>query len=412
MSYTTKTRSAIGIWVGAFLLLPVLGFTAYSIYRSSKNIDPFSSHVVSTSPWRNVGGCGAGGSGGGGGGAKWVGMGVSGGLLDVQVMYGHSFGQNFFNNTVTTRLSVKPRYDTQIGLSIPVTSKIGEVQPSSLWDPEYYATGGTGDIALDLSRSLGMSGQYSLNLGLTLPTGQYDIKRGADKEQILLPTSLQKGGGVYNASLGIGYTKDVEDGIWLFDLTYSHPFNMKLFSGENEFNEDYFQTYADSFPNNDRFFYRFKPYGESDLGDYVPKSLSASAYFGYKGIHGYVHSWGLTFSAPLEVGWIRWERIDDPLNYKPRPDPDHQAWSATLNWGVEAGHDKFPLFFAVSLPIHDRGAPNSERMVTVDGKEMPIKEAYLLEPFNTSNYAAWDPPDWKDFGQQWTISIGVKATLF
>ncbi|MBD3240875.1 MAG: hypothetical protein GF331_09840, partial [Chitinivibrionales bacterium] len=39
-------------------------------------------------PWRSVGGCGAGGGGGGaGGGAKWVGMGASGGLFDIEVMY-------------------------------------------------------------------------------------------------------------------------------------------------------------------------------------------------------------------------------------------------------------------------------------------------------------------------------------
>ncbi len=398
---------------GLLVVLPVIGYFAAGHITSQFSKKDANLLAIGTSPWGSVGGCGAGGSGGGGGGAKWVGMGVSGGLLDVQIMYGHSFGQNFFNNTVTTRLSVKPRYDTQIGLSIPVTSKLGEVQPSSLIQQEYFVTGGTGDIALDLSRSLGMSGQYSLNLGLTLPTGQYDIKRGKDGSQVFLPTSLQKGGGVYNASLGLGYTKDVEDGLWLFDLTYSHGFNMKPFSGENEFNDDYFPRYANEFKDDKRFYYRFKPYGESDLGDYVPPSLSSSAYFGYKGIKGYMLSWGVTFAAPLQVGWIREEKFSgSTVAYNPRPDPDHQAWSATLNYGMEIAHDKLPVFFAVSLPLHDRGAPNSEREVEYQGNTAKVKDVYLLDKYNTKYFSMWDPPDWSDFGQQWTISIGVKATMF
>jgi hypothetical protein len=349
-------------------------------------------------PWTSVGGCGAGGSGGGGGGAKWVGKGVTGGLLDVQLMYSNSIGQNFFNNSFSTRLSMKPRWDTQIGLSIPMVSKISEFQPQSIFEPKYFITGGLGDVSLDISQNIGMEGQYSLGLALCLPTGQYDIKRGPDAKKEFMSTGLQKGTGMYNASLSFGYSKDVEDGIWLIDCSYSNPFNMKLFSGKNQYLDDYFTQFKDS-TSNPRFYYHFKYYGENDLGDYTPPSANASIYYGYKGIEGYMHSWGVTFGVPFAVAWIHNELLNGTTTaYKPRPDPDHKAWSATLNYGMEVSKPKFPLFFAVCLPIHDKSNPEA------------ISEPDLKKQLQ--KFAQWDPPDFKDFLQQWTLAVGIKSTMF
>ncbi|MBD3419844.1 MAG: hypothetical protein GF398_06990 [Chitinivibrionales bacterium] len=364
-----------------------------------QTIHPSNGADVCETPWASIGGCGAGGSGGGGGGAKWVGKGVSGGLVDLQVMYAYSMGQNFFNNTITPRFSTKIAWKHSVGVSIPVTSKIGEVQPESIFDEKYAITGGMGDIALDYSYALGMEGQYSIGLNLTLPTGQYDIKRGKDSKKGFLPASLQKGGGLYGAGASLGYTKDVEDGLWLFDVSYTHPMNMKLVTGENQFLDDYFANYK-HLEDDERFHYRFKPYGETDLGGYSPPSLTLSAYYGYKGIVGYMHSWGITYSMPFGVAWIPSEALaadESKTKYNPRPDPDHQVWSATLNWGMEREDKKFPLFFAISLPIHDK--TNAE-LDPDDNK------------FDPENFNVWDPPDMKDFLQQWTLSIGVKVTMF
>lgn len=385
----TRSNSSVGTVVRALLF----GSEAGAFARTDNDFE-----TPLLTPWESVGGCGAGGSGGGGGGAKWVGMGVSGGLIDLQLMKSVSFGQNFFNSTTNLRLSGKPTWTSGLGLSIPVTSKIGEVQPVSIEVPRYYITGGMGDISADWSKSFGMEGQYSLGVGLTLPTGQYDIKRGPDSKSEFLPSGLQKGGGLYNASLTLSYTKDVEDGIWLFDLGYSHPFNMKLFTGKNQFMDDYYsnyKNYADSSDSDikNRFYYRFKPYGENDLGDYTPPSVNVSAYYGYKGVHGYMHSWGVTFSAPLAIAWVHAEPLaadQTKTMYNPRPDPDHESWSATLNYGLEFGNDKFPLFLAVSLPLHDRSN----------------------DPEDPKKTFGWDAPDWEDFGQQWTFAIGMKATMF
>ena len=372
-----------------FALFPLIERTPTELSRCT---DDSETAVPDMAPWANIGGCGAGGSGGGGGGAKWVGYGVSGGLLDVEMMYSKSIGQNFFNDQLKTRFSGKPTWTTTLGLSVPIVSKIGEVQPVSNQDPRYYITGGLGDVSVDWSKSLGMEGQYSLGLSLTLPTAQYDIKRGKDASTEFLPASLQKGGGLYSASLTLGWTKDVEDGMWMVDLSYAHPFNMKLFTGENRFMDEYWQDYTyykdepDS-PQHNRFYYRFKPYGETDLGAYSPPNLTLSAYFGYRGVEHYVHSWGITFSAPLDTAYIHGEPT---TSYKPRPDPDHKAWSATLNYGLEFSRSKFPVFLAVSLPFNDKG----------------------YEEGNPDKTYGWDAPDMKDFMQQWTFSIGMKTTMF
>jgi len=393
MNQGNKTASLrIRVLVVAVIAAAFTAALTVALVARSTNA-PGNSTVMAPAltPWASVGGCGAGGSGGGGGGAKWVGKGVSGGLIDVQLMYSNTFGQNFFNSSYSPRFSFKPRWDMTIGASIPFTSKIGEVQPTTLYKPQYFATGGMGDIGLDYSYSFGMEGQFSIGLAVSMPTGQYDIKRGDQNTGLILPSGLQKGTGMWNGSLSLGYTKDIEDGMWLFDLSYSNPFNVK-FSGKNQFidNEDDSRSYFDAYRNdkdNPRFYYHFKPYGENDLGDYTPPSVNLSVYRGYRGITGFVHSWGATFSAPFGIAWVHNEDFsarDGTSAYNPRPDTDHKCWNASLNYGMEISRPKLPLFVAVSLPIHDKG--------DVIGK--------------------WNPPDIKDLGQQWSLALGIKTTLF
>ena len=53
------------------------------------------------------------------------------------------------------------------------------------------------------------------------------------------------------------------------------------------------------------------------------------------------------------------------------------------------------VFVAFSLPIHDKSGgadPDDEY------SEKPMKE--------------WNAPDWDDFGQQWTIAVGIKGSFF
>lgn len=349
----------------------------------------FKAPVEVATPWESIGGCGAGGSGGGASdGIKWIGQGVSGGYLEVEAFTKYSVGQNFSGLTLTPHLSIKPTWSTKLGVSIPWMSHRGEVQYRTNQIPADRSTGGLGDLSFDFSKTIGSGGAASLSASLSLPTGQYDIKRGTDAAELILPSSFQKGSGLYSLTLGWDYSRDTDKGIWLYGLTYTHPFAMHLFSGENEFNDTYWK---DLKHKGDRFNYHFKPYGENDLGAYTPPSVGGSIAYGYRGRAGIVQSFGMSFSVPLGVAWISSETAG---KYDPRPDPDHKAWSAAFAYGIEFSNADFPIFLALSIPIHDKAnAANPEN----EYDEKPMRE--------------WNAPDWSDLGQQWTIAVGVKGSF-
>ncbi len=350
----------------------------------------FNSPVEVATPWQSIGGCGAGGSGGGSGdGIKWIGQGVSGGYLEVEAFTKYTVGQNFTGVTFTPHLSIKPTWSTKLGVSIPWMSHSGEVQYRSNQIPADRTTGGLGDVSIDFSKTIGSGGAASLSASLSIPTGQYDIKRGTDSGKELLPSSFQKGSGLYSLTLGWDYSRDTDKGIWLYSLSYTHPFAMHLISGENEFNDSYWEGMDH---DGDRFEYRFKPYGENDLGAYTPPSVGGSIAYGYRGRPGIVQSFGVNFSVPLGVAWINSEKVG---TYDPRPDPDHQAWSVAFAYGIEFSNADFPVFFAISLPLHDKS-----------------NAADPDDEYDESPMRKWDAPDWSDFGQQWTIAVGIKGSFF
>lgn len=342
-------------------------------------------------PWASIGGCGAGGSGGGSGdGIKWIGNHIGGGLIDVETMMKLSGGENFFNFTTPVRISGKPFQNITAAINIPLINfKDAEVQYQTNQEPSDRKTGGLGDISFDVSKAFGSIGQFSLVLSLSIPTGQYDIMRGSDKTKRLLPVSLQMGSGLYTAGLTFSGNRDFENGILLIDFSCSYPFNLSA-SGENRFLDEYYQDYA-SRKDNKRFYYHYKFYGENDLGGFTPASLSLSAFYGYKGKPRLMHSWGAVFFVPLGVAWIHSEKTG---LYDPKPDPDHKAWSAAIVYGVESTNSRYPIYFAISKPIHDKTSQN------------------INDPYDSSPMRKWDGPDWKDFLNQWTIAAGVKVSLF
>lgn len=360
-------------------------------HRSAQNVAIPEIRLPHLSPWASIGGCGAGGSGGGSGdGIKWIGNHVGGGLVDIEAMMKLSGGENFINYSTPLRISGKPFQNITAAITIPVINfKAAEVQYQTNREPEDRKTGGFGDITFDVSKSFGAIGQFSLMLSLSIPTGQYDIARGTDKTQNLLPVSLQMGSGLYTAGLTFSGSRDFENGILLMDFSCSYPFNLSV-SGENRFLDEYFQDYV-SRKNNKRFYYHYKMYGENDLGGFTPATVSLGAFYGYKGKPRLMHSWGAVFFVPLGVAWIHSEKVG---LYDPKPDPDHKAWSAAIVYGIESTNRKFPVYFAISKPIHDKTSQN------------------ISDPYDSSPMKKWDGPDWKDFLNQWTIAAGVKASLF
>ncbi|MBN1983150.1 MAG: hypothetical protein JW795_16570 [Chitinivibrionales bacterium] len=372
-----------------------VGLCSVAIHRVidkvSKSSESLSFLVPSLMPWQSVGGCGAGGSGGGGGDAiRWIGQGVSGGYFELEVMPRYSFGRNNSTKSIAPRISYKGVPNYVFGLTLPLASKLAEVQYQSNMTPMTITTGGLSDISLSVSRALGAAGQYSLSASLSLPTGQYDIRRGTEANMNLLPGSLQMGSGLYGASLSFGYTKDVQDGLFLFDGSISYPLALRLISGKNEFLDkgEYFESYKDS-TRSKRFYYRFKPYGENDLGDYTPPSLTLSAYYAYRGIPGYVHSFGVVGSVMTGVAWMHSYKS---TIYDPRPDPDHKMWQMQFAYGLEFIRDAYPLFFGVSIPLTDQSPGDSG--------------------FDPTPMKKFDLPDFNNFLQQWTFALGVKTALF
>lgn len=331
-------------------------------------------------PWNCIGGCGASGSGSVGDGIQWLGNGVQGGLIDLEVLSRYTIRKNFNQMSVTPRFSFKPTWTTGCGLSFPVFSKNGAVQYQANQEEIDRTTGGIGDLTLDFSKSVGFSGEYQMQLSLTLPTGQYDIKRGAESNPKFLPVDFQMGSGVYGATLQMSRTIDVEDGLIKIDASYSHPFMARPISKENEMLDKYYFAYRNR-KSNKRFYYSVKPYGENDLGAYTPPSAMLAGYYSYRGEAGFVHSCGMVLSAPLGIAWIPEPAVE---TYAPIKDPGHKAWSGALMYEMEFSRNKYPLLLAVSLPIHDK----------------------------PDVYGVINGPDWSDFLSQWVFAFGIKSTLF
>lgn len=384
------------IWIGMTVLLAmVVGYVAVIRVQNGRALDlcreqltlsgSYSEYteqfpLPGTTPWSAIGGCGASGSGGVGDGIQWLGNGVQGGLVDVEIISRYTIRQNFQMFSVTPRFSFKPTWTMDAGVSVPIMSKSGAVQYLTNQEELDRTTGGMGDVTFDISRSIGFSGTNRVQLSLTLPTGQYDVKRGPESNLQFLPVDFQMGGGVYSAMVQLSKTIDAEDGFWKIDASYSHPFNMHPVSRQNAMLNEYYSDYTDR-TSSERFYYRAKPYGESDLGAYIPPSVMIATYYAYRGEPGYVHSFGLTVSAPLGIAWIP---EPDIHSYAPIKDPGHKVWSGAFIYGLEFSRPKYPIYLVVSKPIHDRSDPKG----VING------------------------PDWIGFKNDWIFACGIKSTLF
>lgn len=353
--------------------------------------------LLPLTPWASIGGCGAGGSGGAGSGeVKWIGRGESGGLLDLQVLSNLEIGQTRRNIAIAPRLTIKPSYTSSLSLTVPVLSKEAQFQPQTNLDPQTMVTGGIGDLLIDYSKTFGISGEYSLQASLILPTGQYNIVRGAESSPQVLSNMLQLGTGVYTASLGMGYVRDFDKGMLLVDCMYLHPFAVS-FTGKNPHNDASaggwgYQTDLMTGDQKERFDYYFKPYGENDLGGYTPPSVYAAVYYGDKHDPGYVSSYGASLSVPLGVTWIPSYVAN---TYDPIPDPDFWTWSGTLQYGLELSNERHPVYIVVQKMIHDRANPPSQ-----------------TDRYNPDAVDHWDGPDWRDFAYTWSFTIGIRTPLF
>jgi hypothetical protein len=352
-------------------------------------------------PWACVGGCGAGGSGGAGGAVvKWIGNGVRGGLIDVQEVYSNTATKKSNSNVLESKISFHPSYTSTLSLTVPVLSKNGSMQEAANVDERTgVVNNGLGDIRIDYQNAFGLSGEFTCNFTLSIPTGGFTETVGPDASKQYLPANLQLGSGLYSLTLDLGYTRDINEGMLLFDAMYTHPFAVN-FSGKNSYHPYYDDTATWNLmtaAQKQRFEYFFKPYGENDLGGYTPPSVTGSFFYAYKGIEHFVHSFGLMFSWPIGVAWIPAFATD---SYDPKPDPDNQSWTATLCYGLEYSQPNFAIFAAAYVPIHSKTFSAS------------ATSAPLATQYDTKPMSQWNAPDMHDILHRWSVFVGTKTTLF
>jgi hypothetical protein len=165
--------------------------------------------------WGNIGGCGAGGgaAGAAAGGAKWVGRGVTGGYLDVQVLATHAYARENYFNTFNTRLgtSVLPKWN--FGVNVPILYKVGDVDV--LGQTKTAQIAGFGDVSLEVTRKLGITNASQATLILATPSGAHEAVR----QGVVLPQHLQLGSGVLGVTGQFEHTIDRDWGLMIFGGT-------------------------------------------------------------------------------------------------------------------------------------------------------------------------------------------------
>lgn len=385
-NYKKTVMVTFGWLAGALAVVLAANHAGGFLPSAAKGLGPVST------PWQSIGGCGAGGSGSGSAGTRWMGVGVSGGLVELEVLPQINFSRTFTYAIAAPRLTFAPFRNTDVGLSMPIGAKTAEVRYQTNLEPQTMMNGGRGDLSCDFMRSFGLLGQYAVQFGLTFPTGKYDEQRGADQAKNLLPQGLQMGQGTYAALLTFYYTRDIDKGLFILDGNFNYPF-MVRFDKKNQYLESDYKAYRAVTENRERFYYRYmiKPYGESDRGDFYPPSFSVEGIYAYRGVPRLVQSFQLYFRAPLGVRWIH---AADPRIYDPRPDPDNHAWDAVLSYGIEFSRESFPLFLGLGLPIHDKRG--------IQGKDL----------YDPSSYGKWSAPDWEGIGNEWIVAMGFKVAMF
>jgi len=254
--------------------------------------------------WGNIGGCGAGGGGASGaGGAKWIGRGVTGGLVDVQLLATQAVSHGNTFTTFNTRLGTGVLQKWNFGVNVPVLYKAGDVDV--LGQTRSAGIAGFGDVSAEVTRKLGITNASTLTAIVSGPAGAHDAQRAG----IVLPQHLQLGSGVLGATVQFEHTMDRDWGLMIF-------------GGNAAFNG-----------------------WENSIGDWRSPSATGYGHVGY--IWGpFVPSAGLTlFGKPVHDR----ERRDD------RPDDQDPLFMAVPNLALEWSMDVLALLLYSNVSLSYNG---------------------------------------------------------
>ena len=365
-----------------------------SVFVRSLRTDQHESMIPTALPWQSVGGCGVGIANPSSrifSAPIWPDELISEYRLTAQGMLGYGFGQNLSDFTFVPRITGFPHRRVLLGVSVPLLRQNGEVQYRANQGPSNRTTGGLGDIAVDGGLLFLPDHPLLVQLSLQFPTGAYDLSRGPEAAEEYLPTYLQLGSGMYALTISVRHErKMLEKGLWNLYTGLVLPFQMRLATGKNEFLDDKFVDYSTE-TSNKRFYYRFKPYGENDLGRYVPSEFMLSWHYSHLANRILRHTWATQLSFPFGVQWLPSEHTDI---YDARPDTDNRMWRSTWLYIPEIRLKGFTAMCFLAIPLNDNanwGNPDDE--------------------YDDIPYSQIDGPDWNSFMQQWALGAGFRYSF-
>ncbi len=338
--------------------------------------------------WANVGGCGSSGGGAAAGAGKWMGRGVSGGLMDLELLSNKTLGGDYLYTTVALsalfRNPAWPRWSA--GLSIPWKAATYEYEGYKTGTDDVPAlerqAGGIGDLGLSLQYLFGDENSHSASLSASLPTGQHDIRRLhqkglPDDDRRWLTPFAQPGSGLYSLGLGYEFTHDRDWGLFVFGGSYTAAFawdNWGCREGSGSVDVKVVDCQAERPSGLTWKLWELRHQGWYEDPATWTRSEGAPgtgatggdvvSLYGYAGLREEpsTQSAGLTLTVPLSPTYY-WE--EGPGGAEPN---DHRVstrirtndYTLKLSAGVEISHPGFPVFLSVGIPwrlndIVDRG---------------------------------------------------------
>ncbi|HKP96040.1 MAG TPA: hypothetical protein VJ385_09815 [Fibrobacteria bacterium] len=331
--------------------------------------------------WNNIGGCGSSGGGAAAGAGKWVGRGVSGGLVDLEILGNETLGGDYLYSATagsfTFHAPSLPNYTAGVSLALKFNTfeyegyKVAEDLTSRM----VRNAGGFGDLGFSLNRLFGNENEHSLGLSFSLPTGQHDIKRLHFKGQNIEPDDVrwanpfvQPGSGLYNAGLSYEWTKTKDWGLLVFGGSYTAAFAWDNMSCRDDLppgktvNDRVLscQAAGPSALTYKLWELKHQPWGDPDpktwMDSYGAPGTGATGADGIS-VYGYIghkeeastQNVGLTLSAPLAPTYY-WEYGPGTNDNRVSTRIRTYDYTLKLSAGLEITNPNFPVFLSLGLP--------------------------------------------------------------
>lgn len=297
--------------LGAGIVSFQSGFDVISIFGfQTSNAIPAAG--IPLRPWNNVGGCGvsAGGGGAGGSSLTWIGPGLTGYLLETRVNLTQTYSTNALDvhekdNQARSHLAqsstlLSPTFTLKLrnletSLSIPFAGKRSATD----------AVAGLGDLGVTQAFRFGSTGQFTANVGITVPTGNHTIISEMSALSEYLPPEMQLGTGSMGLTAGFDAGFDSYWGVWGFGVSYSG--GLLAFQVTEV---DYDTTLQRKVITEKELTYAREGWGvRNQVGAVAPDYVSTKFFAGFK-MRGIMNGFSLSPSFPVQKG-TRMQRLSN-----------------------------------------------------------------------------------------------------